>query len=66
MFFKGNIRSVRISDSERYTGTFDPKSELSPDSTAVLAYDFEQSSGDAIDDLSSKGHHGRRERMPEP
>ncbi|MEZ5945164.1 MAG: protein kinase [Planctomycetaceae bacterium] len=66
MFFKGNIRSVRISDGERYTDTFDPKVELAPDSTAVLVYDFEQSSGDAIDDLSGKGNHGRRERVPEP
>lgn len=66
MFFKGNIRSVRISDGERYTDTFDPKSKLSPDATAVLVYDFEQSSGDAIDDLSDKGNHGRRERTPKP
>ncbi|MCA8994592.1 MAG: protein kinase [Planctomycetaceae bacterium] len=66
MFFKGNIRSVRISDGERYTDTFDPKVELAPDSTAVLVYDFKQSSGDAIDDLSGQGNHGRREWSSEP
>ncbi len=66
MFFKGNIRSVRISGGERYNDAFDPQPKLLPDSTAVLIYDFEQSVGDAIHDLSGKGHHGRREMTPEP
>lgn len=66
MFFKGNIRSVRISGGERYNDAFDPQPKLLPDSTAVLIYDFEQSAGEVIDDLSGKGNHGRREKTPEP
>lgn len=63
MFFNGNIRSVRISDGERYDTEFEPQSKLSPDSKTVLLYDFEQSTGDVIEDLSGKGNHGRRESV---
>lgn len=63
MFFNGNIRSVRISDGERYDTEFEPQSKLSSDSATVLLYDFEQSTGDVIEDLSGRENHGRRESV---
>lgn len=68
--FHGSIRSVRISDGERYTDSFTPQAILEPDDMTSLLYRPDHVEGDRVLDLSGKGNHGRWEEslptMPAP
>jgi hypothetical protein len=57
-FFLGQIRSLRISEGERYSTDFTPDDALRPDEKAVLLYDASSVDGDRIIDLSGKNNHG--------
>ena len=66
MFFRGQIRCLRISQGERYSGDFEPESSFSPDDAdaphrAVLIYDGSKVEADQVIDLSGGGNDGRWE-----
>ncbi len=54
----GDIRSLRISDSERYSGNFMPGADLRPDDKTALLYDGKHVEGDRVVDQSGRGNHG--------
>lgn len=66
LFFQGQIRSVRISQGERYLSDFTPQLEFAPDTearhSAVLIFDGSKIEGDRVVDLSGNGNDGRWER----
>lgn len=64
--FQGQIRAVRISAGERYTGDFRP-AEAFPDGDpeAVLIYDGSHVEGDRVIDRSGRGNHGIVRRLAE-
>lgn len=68
--FHGSIRSVRISDGERYTDLFTPQATFEPDDTTLLLYRPDHVEGDRVLDLSGRANHGRWEEslptMPAP
>jgi hypothetical protein len=57
-FFQGDIRSLRLSKSERYTAGV-PRAELHADADTIALYDFSQGSGDVLKDVSGNGHDGK-------
>jgi len=64
--FDGEIRSVRISEGERFTDAFTPDTSFEPDAASsgrrtLLIYDERSSDGDVVRDLSGSGHDGRWE-----
>jgi hypothetical protein len=70
-FFRGNIRSVRITKGERYTGEFVPEEPLEPgektlSSTTLLVYCGTQIDGSRVPDLSGHGNHGIIARVGAP
>ncbi len=67
-YFRGQLRSVRISAGERYGGDFVPEKEFVKDAggapaRAVLVYVGNAVEGDRVIDLSGGGNHGRWDRM---
>jgi serine/threonine-protein kinase len=68
MFFRGEVRSVRISKGERYHEAFAPSakfttSEDTDSSRAVLLYDASSADNHRVVDLSGHGHDGHVERL---
>ncbi len=62
--FRGQIRAVRISSGERYTGDFQPPEEFpAGDVEAVLIYDGSHVEGDRVIDRSGRGNHGVVKRV---
>jgi len=57
--FRGQIREVRLSRSERYRETFTPPQILSCDEQTLALYDFDEGRGDVLKDSSGNGHHGK-------
>ncbi|MEZ6123945.1 MAG: LamG-like jellyroll fold domain-containing protein [Planctomycetaceae bacterium] len=55
--FRGTMHALRISNSERYTGSFTP-GQLTSDPDTIALYDFSQGSGDVLKDISGNGHDG--------
>lgn len=71
LFFNGQIRCVRISTGERYSGDFEPESSFSPDAPdsvhqAVLIFEGSKVDGDRVIDLSGNGNHGDWTRQINP
>lgn len=67
MFFRGKVRTVRISTGERYKDDFVPDEAFAKDiadapSRAVLIYDGLAVEGDRVIDLSGAGNHGTWDR----
>lgn len=66
LFFQGQIRSVRISEGERYSGDFTPQLVFVPDTESpqatVLIFDGSKIQGGRVFDLSRNEKHGRWER----
>ena len=62
-FFSGEIRSVRISEGERYSTEFAPDDVLQSDKTTVLVYDASSVRGSRVVDLSVKNNHGIIQRL---
>lgn len=58
MCFTGKLRSVRISEGERFTENFVPDEEFSG-SSALLIYDKSSFENDEIRDLSGNGNDGK-------
>ena len=63
MFFRGQIRCMRISRGERYSEDFKPASSFVPDAAdaphrAVLIYDGSKVEGERVVDLSGEGNDG--------
>lgn len=54
----GDIRSLRISDGERYSGNFTPDADLKPDDKTALLYEGKHVEGDRVVDQSGRGNHG--------
>jgi serine/threonine protein kinase len=54
----GDIRSLRISDGERYSGNFTPEADLKADDKTALLYDGEHVEADRVVDQSGRGNHG--------
>ncbi|HET6574116.1 MAG TPA: protein kinase [Fimbriiglobus sp.] len=68
-YFRGRVRSVRISSGERYRGDFVPDEAFVKDAEgapvrAVLIYDGGTVEGDRVIDLSGNGNHGLWEHKP--
>jgi hypothetical protein len=57
----GEIRSLRISDGERYSGNFTPESALKADDKTALLYEGKHVEGDRVVDQSGRGNNGRWE-----
>lgn len=63
LFFRGQIRCLRISRGERYSAEFEPESSFVPDNAdaphrAVLIYDGSNVEGERVIDLSGGGNDG--------
>jgi hypothetical protein len=59
--FKGQIGSVRLSDSARYSGaSFTPERDWSDDEHTVLLYDMDREFGPWVIDESATGAHAKR------
>ena len=68
MFFRGEVRSVRISSGERYRDEFEPPPTFAPSdnadsSKAVLIYEASAVKNGRVIDRSGNGHDGRIERL---
>jgi hypothetical protein len=68
MFFRGEVRSMRISSGERYRDEFQPPpnftaSDNVDSSKAVLIYEPAAVKNDRVIDRSGSGHDGRIERL---
>jgi hypothetical protein len=66
LFFKGQIRCVRISRGERYQANFEPEFNFAPtytkaDKNAVLIFESPNIEGDRVIDLSGNGNDGHWE-----
>jgi len=64
MFFRGQIRCLRISSGERYSDDYEPESSFSPDTAnaphrGVLIYDGSKVEADRVIDLSGGGNDGK-------
>jgi len=58
-FFLGRVEELRISDTLRYSGSFDVASlPFEADASTVALYHFEEGSGTQVMDASGNGHHG--------
>jgi len=70
MFFRGKVRSIRISAGERYKDDFTPDETFTKDgddapAKAILVYGGGVD-GDVVTDLSGAGNHGTWQRSPGP
>ena len=68
MFFRGEVRSVRISTGARYRDEFEPPPTFAPSdntdsSKAVLIYEASAVKNGRVIDRSGNGHDGRIERL---
>lgn len=54
--FHGEIRAVRISQGERYTGDFKPSDKITGDQETIAVYSAEGISGRVVRDLSGNGN----------
>ena len=71
MFFRGQVRCLRISQGERYKTDFDPEPTFLPDDAnsphrAMLIFDGSKVENDRVTDLSGNGHDGVWERQRSP
>ena len=57
-FLNGLIDDVRISNTVRYHNNFIPKINFESDENTIAYYDFNQGSGDTVNDLSGNGNYG--------
>jgi len=62
-FFLGKVRSIRISEGERYDDDFTPEEQFMADGTksaakTLLIYEGTQTDGDRVLDLSGNDNHG--------
>lgn len=55
--FHGDVRSVRISQGERYTGDFTPSNKITGDHETLAVYSAEGIDGRTVRDLSGKGNN---------
>ena len=62
--YRGHMRSIRISEGQRYDHDFIPEEDLKTSDTTVLLYDLQNNSGDKITDVSGQGNHGHLEESP--
>ena len=60
-FFHGDVRSVRISEGERYSTDFRPTERFSSDDTTLAIYAAESVDGKAVRDQSGNGNNGQIE-----
>lgn len=60
-FFHGDVRSVRISEGERYSADFRPTDTFASDDTTLAIYTVESVNGQNVEDVSGKDHHARIE-----
>jgi len=58
-FLHANLHSLRFSESVRYTGAFEPPTQLTPDADTKLCYQFTSGSGEIATDLSGNKYHGK-------
>jgi len=58
-YFRGMIRAIRVSNTARYTGQFDPPAQLTADPDTKLLYVFTEGAGDVLKDRSGSGLDGR-------
>ncbi len=56
--FYGWIREIRISDSYRYDGPYDPALPLQVDSNTIAYWTFDEGEGTTLNDVSGNGHNG--------
>ena len=61
-YFRGKVRSVRITRGARYTTTFTPDDALTADEGTMILYTADGVAGDRVPDQSQMGHHGWVER----
>lgn len=62
-FFNGQIRSVRITEGERYIDSFTPNEVLTTDDETVLLYDSTSFKDTQVIDLSNRKNDGTIERL---
>ena len=62
-FFNGQIRSVRITEGERYKDSFAPDDILNSDDDTVLLYDSTSIKGNQVIDLSGNKNDGTIEKL---
>lgn len=62
-FFNGQIRSVRITEGERYDESFTPDEVLTTDDETVLLYDSTSFKDNQVIDLSDRNNDGTIERL---
>lgn len=59
--FRGGMKSVRISEGERFVADFTPDEKLEPDEKTLLLYDGLHIEGDRVIDRSGRGNDGQWE-----
>ena len=52
------IRGMRVSNGERYSGTFTPEDSWTPDGTTVMQVDFEEGAGNQVGDVGPANQIG--------
>lgn len=57
--FGGTIRSLRISNTARYTAKFTAPTEFKSDKQTLALYHFNTGTGDILKDASGNNHHGK-------
>lgn len=65
-YFKGDLRSVRISQGERYRNGFKPDDDFSTDAETLVIYEPKRTVAGTVRDLSGRGNDGHMEVMTEP
>ena len=59
-FFHGAMHAIRVTETARYTGPFEPTDHLlAPDADTLACYHFQAGQGDVILDLSTHKFHGK-------
>ena len=58
-FFAGVIDQIRLSKVARYTENFPPVTSVTSDDSTLALYDFDEGTGDVLQDSSGNGHNGK-------
>jgi len=65
-FWAGQLDEIRISNTNRYTGTFTPRCTLGTDANTVAYWKFNDGSGATVADSSGNEHNGTLQGVPVP
>ncbi|MCL5030254.1 MAG: T9SS type A sorting domain-containing protein [Bacteroidetes bacterium] len=57
--YKGDADEVRLSNTVRYNGDFNPQIDFQTDSQTIGLWKFNEGSGNTVYDASTKGNHGQ-------